>query len=545
MMRRRILALWLPRLPTDRLKRHAKGVHKSSARGVPEAKEAPLVIAGRANNALFVHALNRSAQRLGLYRGQPLANARAMIETLTVIPADEKADLALLENIADWCDRFTPLVAADAPDGLFLDITGVTHLFGGEAAMLRHVTEKIAAQGFTVQAAIAGTSLAAHALAHHANGTIARPGEDRAAITPLPIVALDCGEDKLRALKRAGLKTIAQVAERGRAELTARLGADFLTRLYVMLGAEEKPLAPRRPLPDLRAEQRFAEPVVTQDVIGRSLHTLAISLCEILEREGQGLRQMEASFFRADGKVERIAVKTGAPLRDPDVMLRLLNQRLDALADPLDPGFGFDLIRLEACLAEKTHAAETSFDTEENARWQVNFLLDRLSARFGEQRVQRFVAQDTHIPEAQSVAVPAQERDFPGAWTRKRHANDPPLRPLRLLERPEEIKASFVIAPDGSPKIFHWRQCKYDVARTEGPERIVLEWWKENPHDRLIPSREQKKRVKLGLVPKPISPSRDYFRVETRQGLRFWIYRDSQYQRNDLHPRWYLHGLFA
>src|SRR5262249_16711879 len=154
-----------------------------------------------------------------------------------VVPADERADLALLENIADWCDRFTPLVAADPSDGLFLDITGVAHLFGGEAQMLRHVREKIWAQGFQIQAAIHGTSLAARVLGHHADGTITRPGEDRAVIMPLPIAALDCGEDRLRALKRAGLKTIAQVAERGRAELTARLGAHFLTRLHVMLGA--------------------------------------------------------------------------------------------------------------------------------------------------------------------------------------------------------------------------------------------------------------------------------------------------------------------
>jgi len=526
-------------LPTDRLRRLANGVHKI------DTKDAPLVVAGRASNALYVYALNRSARRLGLYRGQPLANARAMIEGLAVVPADEKADLALLENIADWCDRFTPLAATDPPDGLFLDITGVAHLFGSEAAMLNHMREKIAAQGFTVQAAIAGTSLAARALARYANGTIALPGEEAINLAPLPIAALDCGEDKLRALKRAGLKTIAQVADRGRAELAARLGAGFLTRLNVMLGAEEKPMTPRRPLPDLRAEQRFAEPVVTQEIISKSLHTLAIALSEILEREGQGLRLLEAVFFRADGKVDRIAIKTGAPLRNPDVMLRLLNQRLDALADPLDAGFGFDLIRLQACLAEKTHAAEASFDSNENARWQIAFLLDRLSARFGEHRVQRFVSQDTHIPEAQSVAIPAQDRDFDGVWTAKRRDIDPPLRPLRLLQKPEEIHSVMASVPDGPPAFFQWRQCRHDVIRAEGPERIALEWWKENLHQRLVPSSEQKRRIKLGVAAKPVPPSRDYFRIETRQGLRFWLYRDGQYRHNGLAPRWYMHGVFA
>lgn len=478
-------------------------------------------MAGRANNALYVYALNRPAEQLGLHRGQPLANARAMIENLPVVPADEKADLTLLENIADWCDRFTPLVSVDAPDGLLLDISGVAHLFGGEAVMLQHVREKIAAQGFAVRAAIGGTSLAARALARYAGGTIAPPGEDRAAIAPLPIAALDCGEDRLRALKRAGLKTIAQVADRGRAELTARLGMNFLTRLHVMLGAEEKPLTPRRPLPDLSAAHRFAEPIVTQDVIGKSLHDLSKALSEILERQGQGLRLLEAVFFRADGKMQRIAIRTGAPLRDPGVMLRLLNQRLDALADPLDPGFGFDLIRLEARIAEETHPAETSFDADENARWQIAYLADRLSARFGEHRVQRFVPQDTHIPEAQSVAVPAQDRDFDDTWTRKRRENDPPLRPLRMLEKPEEIHFVTASVPDGPPARFQWRRANFGVARAEGPERIAMDWWRKQ------------------------NPTRDYYRVETEDGQRFWLYRDGLFREMGLAARWYLQGIFA
>jgi len=513
--RRRILALWFPRLPTDRLKRLCGNAPEAAS------KDAPLVVAGRANNALYIYALNKSAQRLGLHRGQPLANARAMVENLPVVPADEKADLTLLEGIADWCDRFTPLVAVDALDGLLLDITGVAHLFGGEAAMLGHVREKIAAQGFAVQAAIAGTSLAARALARYAAGTIAPSGADRAVIAPLPIAALDCGEDKLRALKRAGLKTIAQVAERGRAELTARLGMDFLTRLHVMLGAEEKPLTPRRPLPDLSAAHRFAEPIVTQDVISKSLHALSIALAEALERQGQGLRLLEAVFFRADGKVQRIAIRTGAPLRDPGIMLRLLNQRLDALADPLDPGFGFDLIRLEASIAEETHPAEASFDADENARWQIAYLADRLSARFGEHRVQRFVPQDTHIPEAQSVAVPAQDRDFDGTWTAKRRESDPPLRPLRMLEKPEEIHGVLATVPDGLPPRFRWRKAWFNVVRAEGPERIALDWWRKE------------------------KPTRDYYRVETEDGQRFWLYRDGLFREIGLATRWYLQGIFA
>src|SRR5678816_255284 len=135
--KRRILALWFARLPCDRLQRRSQF-------------KAPLVISHKANNALYVYALEARAQKLGLYKGQPLANARAMVQALSILPADERADARLLETIADWCDRFTPLVTLDSPDGLFLDITGAAHLFGTEAAMLASVTQRIAGHGFAV-----------------------------------------------------------------------------------------------------------------------------------------------------------------------------------------------------------------------------------------------------------------------------------------------------------------------------------------------------------------------------------------------------------
>jgi protein ImuB len=505
------MALWWPRLPTDRL------IRKNGARF-----DAPLVISQKANNALIVYALEMRAQKLGLHRGQPLANARAMVERLAIMPADEKADAALLEGIADWCDRFTPLISLDSPDGLFLDITGAAHLFGGETKMLATVTASIAKQGFTIQGAIAGTSLAAHALARYAPSTIVPPGGEAEAVAPLPITALECDDKTLRALHHAGLKAVGMVAGRLSSELSERLGTGFVSRLKVVLGAEEKPLQPRRALPDLMAEQRFAEPIVTEGMIATSLLHLAQHLSAILEREGRGARMLETAFFRADGKVERIAVRTGEPLRDAQVMLRLLRQRLDALADPLDPGFGFDLIRLEALLAEETKPATISFDSNENARRQIGFLVDRLSARFGDARVQRFVPQETHIPEAESAAVPAQDADLNEQnWALNRLPGDPPRRPLRLLEKPEEIKADFPVAPDGAPKFFTWRQCRHEVARAEGPERIAMEWWRRK------------------------ALTRDYFRVETKEGQRFWLYRDGLYKEEGFADRWYLQGIFA
>ena len=482
---------------------------------------APLIVSGKANNALYVQALEARAQRLGLYKGQPLANARAMVRDLTILPADDKQDLALLEGIAEWCDRFSPFVAAAPPDGLILDITGAAHLFGGEAAMLKLVTEKITAQGFAVTAAIAGTASAARALAKFAPGHIAAPGAEAESLARLPVAAIPADAKIIAALNRAGLKTIAQVRDRKRDELAARFGKAFVTALEILLGQHDQPVNPRRPLPDLMAEQRFAEPVVTEDAIAASLLSLAQSLGGILEQRGLGLRRLEASFYRADGQVRRISLRLGGASRDAERMLRLLCERLDALHDPLDPGFGFDLIRLEAMLTERSEAASVSLDSNENARREIQYLADRLSARHGEARVLRFVAQDTHIPEAQSAAIPAQDRDFAnGPWQPRRLKTDPPLRPLRLFEKPEEVNAIAAV-PDGPPLRFRWRRALFNVARAEGPERIAMEWWKKE------------------------KPTRDYFRVETKEGQRFWLYRDGLYDQSGHKQRWYLHGIFA
>ena len=193
-------------------------------------------------------------------------------------------------------------------------------------------------------------------------------------------------------------------------------------------------------------------------------------------------------------------------------MLRLLRQKLDALADPLDPGFGFDLIRLEALLAEETKPVTVSFDSNENARRQIAFLVDRLAARFGEHRVQRFVPQDTHIPEAAGVAVPAQDRDFTSddAWTLKRQAGDPPRRPLRLLEKPEEVIVRGCVRAGRAAQPFPLAAMPFMMWRA--PKAPNASPWnggsKARADARLFPGRDQGRPALLALSRRPVSPER-------------------------------------
>ncbi len=507
---RRIVALWFPRLSTDRLQRRWGRI------AAPPPDAPPLVVAAKEGNALTIAGLDRKATALGLSVGQPLANARAMVPSLKVMAANAPADLKLLGRIADWCDRFTPFVALDPPRGLLLDIAGASHLFGGEQAMLDRILASLRVQGFAVRGACAGSALAARALARHRDGSVIAPGGDADAVAPLPIDSLNLDPVTAHAFRRAGLKTIGQAASRKRPELTARFGAKLVYILDTALARAETAISPRRPLPDYRAERNFAEPVATEETIRATLRGLAGSLCEILEKRGEGARRLEAVFFRADGIVRRIAVETGSAVRDPRIVERLFREKLDALIDPLDPGFGFDLIRLEAVRAERAREEETDFDSDARARREIRFLVDRLAARFGADRILAFQPGDTHIPEAAWAAVPAQyAQETSLSWQKLRGPGEAPRRPLRLFSRPEPV--SLLRAVPGSAA-FHmrWRGTQRVLAHVEGPERIAMEWWRHQDE----------------------VPARDYWRVEDETGRRLWLYRDTATLQ------WAVHGAF-
>jgi protein ImuB len=479
---------------------------------------------------LRIFALNDAAAHFGLDIGLPLANARAICPRVAVYDADEAADADALNAIACWCDGFTPLVALDPPHGLFLDITGCAHLFGGEAAMMRLVCGVLTAQGFTVSGAIAGTAVCARTLTRHVHGRIVRDGEEGDAVRPLPVSALGVDMAVVAGLRRAGLKTIGEVADRARHEITARFGAPFTALLEQALGESDAPISPRKPLPDYIVEKRFAEPVATEAVISATLSGLAGMLVAAMAQQGKGARRLEARFFRTDGAVRTIAVDTGQPVTHEGVVIRLFRERLGALSDPLDPGFGFDLIRLSASCTEIVVQQQRDLDANVHDNDELAALIDRIAARISSKRVVVHLPQDTHIPERAVWAAPAQTHlaaATQAVWP-ARSLGEPPLRPLRLFERPERIQVIAEV-PDGPPARFVWRRAAHAVIRAEGPERVAMEWWRAES-----------------------VMTRDYFRVEDEEGLRFWLYRDGLYDREiaqgegrAVQPNWFMHGLFA
>lgn len=513
----RMLSLWLPRFATDRVKRLRE-------------VSAPLVIYGKRGNADLLTAVDEMAERLGLHTGLALAQARAMHPAIEAIPEDTEADTALLDNIADWCLRYTPLIACDVPDSLLLDIGGCAHLYGGEQKLVADLGRRIARAGFAYRVAIAGTIGAAHATARFGNPAAYATGEERNIMNPLPLAALRIDPATVASLARVGLKRVGDIADLPRSPLTARFGANLIRQLDRALGAEHEPLTPRLPVAPYVAEQRFHDPIAREEDVLGTVEKLAARLCIALERRGDGARRIELTLFRTDGAVRRIAVGCSRPLRDAQDIRALFSERMAALADAVDPGFGFDMARLSVLIAESCPPEQIGIGSEEEAGEMVR-LVDRLSARLGAQRVRRPVAQDSHIPELAAATLPAQTTGNDHGWDAfRRHRAEVDLapRPLRLLTQPEPIQALAEV-PDGPPLRFTWRRAFHDVVAAEGPERIEGAWWSEQG-----------------------GPARDYFRVEDKSGLRFWLYRSGLYRDlvrgelpNAAPPSWFLHGTFA
>ena len=305
-----------------------------------------------------------------------------MIPELDAVDVDPAADAALLSAIADWTERYTPLVALNPPDGLTLDITGCAHLFDGEEALVADLLARLADQGFAARAAIADTPGAAFAAARFSATSWVPPGGARDALAGLPLAALRLDGDTVAALDRVGLKRIGQIVDAPRAPLAARFGTLLMRRLDQALGREEEAIDPRRPVAALIAERRFAEPIAREEDIAGTIASLAATLAGSLEARGEGAR-FELALFRVDGAVARIAVGTSRPVRAPKLVLGLFAEKFAGLAEELDAGFGFDMARLSVPVTAPDAPAQIDLSGDAAGEADLGQLVDRIGARLG------------------------------------------------------------------------------------------------------------------------------------------------------------------
>lgn len=482
-----------------------------------------------------LHALNPAARALNLSRGQTQADARAMIPYLACHPADPAADQRALEALAIWGERWSPAVTVDPSEGglegLFLDLTGATHLFGGEAQALARIQTRLKEAGIRARAAMAPTPGAAWALARWGGRKrIATDADVREILSPLPVESLRITEAALKQAKRFGLKRIGDLYPMPRAGLARRFrdgsGVGLVKRLDQALGATNEALIPTRAPPRYRGWEAYADPLTDTAGIEARLPGLAEDLARSMEGDGQGARALTLTAFRVDGQTRAISVRMGRALRDVSIWMRLFRE---TGIERIDPGFGIDALMLTADLTEPMVALQVAMGEEQQAVHAEGLaaLIDRLSARLGEGAVRVADPYGSWLPERAERWRPAlSKRPPPEAGAGDPHR----ARPLMLLDPPEPVE-TIADLPHGAPAQFTWRRVLRRVTRAEGPERLSPEWWRPRPDDRL-------------------ARTRDYYRIEDDQGLRYWLFREGLYgaeytgAKDERAPSWWMHGVF-
>lgn len=550
-MSRRIASLWFPRLAAERMLRAADPVEGPV--------ETPVAVVAEARGALHLASLSAAAEAAGLTRGMGLADARAICPGLVTRPAEPAREAEFLAALRRWALRYSPWVATEGVESLVLDITGCAHLFGGEAAMLADMLDRLAAAGLTARAACADTRGAAWALARYGRGkaepsagragavavdapasrvrsparsparnaaghpalptarppeacpgarpgpVIAPAGRTRAALDPLPVAALRLPPEAVEGLARLGLRRIGELARLPRGGLARRFGIATVRRLDQALGAEPEPVAVAGAEPVRAVRLSLPEPIARTDDVAAALDRLLARLAGHLAERGHGARRLRLTLRRVDRSDLSVEVGLARPSRDAALIAGLFARPVGEL----DAGFGIDALRLEAVETEPLtplqHRGHLAARAEAEARATAAggeafaLLLGKLGNRLGFERLERYLPADSHIP-ARAFTVAAAAFSAPARhWPKPQRP-----RPILLFD-PEPVTPE---APGTPPAAFRWRARTHRTARAFGPERIAPEWWLDDPAWRSGP--------------------RDYWRVETETGLRLWLFRTAQ-----------------
>ncbi len=531
----------------------------------------PFVLIEEGANGLRIAAASRSARKAGISPGLAFTDAKARAPHLLYEEIDRDADRQALRALAVWMIRFAPLVGLDGEDGLMLETTGCAHLYGGEAAMLEEISAILAREGIAHRTGLASTPVAAAALAQARSGQVLPEGEESTGLADLPITALRLTEEAETLLRRFGLTRIGQLYGIDRKALARRFqsrdAADaVMIRLDQALGLRHDPLKPLRPEPAKTARLNCPDPLASSEAITLGLEQLTETLCTDLQAFGQGARGFTLHAFRADGTSDSVEITAARPVRTPQHILNLFSERIDQI----DPGFGIDLLLLEAhrAGAMDTSAVALSGDLAASDTDIVALaaLCDRITAKLGEGVIRVHQRVESHRPERAE-----QDRAFTGTLPEE----DTPApqagpRPIRIFAAPERVQVLAEV-PDGPPLRFIWRRIARTVIRADGPERISPEWWtytaappaapsqagtarkwltpKLDPRadaDLIIETRQFWEGMDTGDRVKNLPRARDYYRVEDAEGRRYWLFREGLYEDGrGGPPEWFVHGLFA
>jgi protein ImuB len=269
--------------------------------------------------------------------------------------------------------------------------------------LLKKLINRVENNGIQARAAIADVPGAAWAVARFGKGGIIPPGRAVDAVSTLPVQALRLSHETVSAMHRLGVERVGQLAAMPRAPMVRRFGREASLRLDQALGHAFEPITPIIPDEAVIASRAFAEPIGRLEDLQLVVRRLSEELCQTLEQRGEGVRRLDLIFRRVDQKGTSLRIGAAKASRDHVHLAKLFDEKIETV----DPGFGIEEIVLIANRTEPLFEKQTvarGIEAEDEAV-DLSQLVDRLTARIGEDRVYRLAPVQSLVPERMTRRV--------------------------------------------------------------------------------------------------------------------------------------------
>lgn len=451
-------------------------------------------------------AVGAAARRFGVRQGQTIAEACALIANLEVVGITRADARAALERIAELALAFGATVSVGEPDTVWVDVTGASHLWGGEQALAAELSGRVRALGHAARVAIAAGPVLARAFARWAPLHSGRDDELGVRVVPasrtqeelatLPVLALPLGEEIEGWLVRLGILTVGDLAQLPRSAVAGRLGERASQVLDLCAGRDAEPLVAFRPPRTLIEKMSWDEPVAGVSPLAFVLRGLSARVSARLAGRGQAAQSLLLIIehdaidarFRNVSQTTELKFKLGTPLWREEELTRVVSSRLERLklAAP-SVGLRLEVPKLTAAVPRQLELSQVvAGTTGTTGEGEIPVVLAELAADVGEANVGVLSLVDSHRPELKSALVAANPEPLPERGRSRKPVrlrktapiwSKLPNPPTRLLAEPVELHSALRVGAT----VAIGRQL-YTIERLSFEQRLeAVEWWLKEP----------------------------------------------------------------
>ena len=533
-----------------------------------------------------VTAASPLARRAGVGTGMPLNEANSLLRRAVVEPNpnpnlnpnlkqqqqqrdpcvldfhisehDPTADLTALEQLAQTLEKFSPVIGIEQdlrqiesrkktapqanmrfqPSSILLDVTGLSHLFGGYHALAAQVSQHCNGQDYHARIAIANTTGLAWAASHFSRACqFGQPlivnADDEQFIGDLPVAALRINATSSNTLDRLGIQTVRQLRTIDRGDLRARLGPDLIRRMDQLSGAIEEPVIVRRGLPEFFENKALQFPTSNRETIEAVINRLLNRLCGELKSRQLGALIWQVRLLPAQPLQQASGINFRVCLfqatANADHVTPLISMQLEQslmTRDRRELNISAITVEVSSCVLLVQQQRQLFDENPRLDRQALAHLINRLSSRLG--------ADNVVYPTFRSGAQPElsfQFRPLVDPYRKRRRAKVIPTshvlgRPLRLLSPPiaVSVKRETITKSEERAPVFRKpaqitfnsgvNRSTQNIVRSWGPERIETGWWRGE------------------------TVQRDYWSIVLERGTQFWVFCDLK------NGQWFVHGEF-